>query len=143
MNVTDVRLSPNDNFPRGCHRTATHAHAAGAVSLGRSAMKKMLVLLVMGFAVMVLAQDKFNLTVKDSSTTTGVVIVSGQIAGRSVDLQCNAGSPDCKTLKAGTYIVIKLPKNHGMYDCQNADVFEQAANPDSDERIGEYCLYEK
>ena len=106
-------------------------------------MKKIIVLLVMGLATLVLAQDKLTLTVKDSSITTGVVIVEGQIAGKSVDLQCNEGSPDCKPLKHGTYTVIKLPKNHGMYDCQNVDIFDQTANPDTDQRIGEYCLMEK
>jgi len=106
-------------------------------------MKKLTALLVVGFAVLVLAQDKLTLTVKDSSSTTGVVIVEAQLAGKSVDLQCNEGSPDCKALKHGSYIAIKLPKNHGMYDCQNVDVFDVSANPETDQRLGEYCLNEK
>ena len=103
-------------------------------------MKKAIVLFLLVAAVLVLAQEMTLITVKDSSTTTGVVIVSANMSGKSVELQCNVSTPSCAPLKAGKYQMVTLPKNHGMYDCQNADVYDLSANPERDQKIGEYCL---
>jgi hypothetical protein len=35
---------------------------------------------------------------------------------------------------------VRLPKNRGMYDCQNVDWFQVAADPNKDEKLAEYCL---
>ena len=50
---------------------------------------------------------------------------------------------DCKVLEPGTYVMVRLPKNWGMYDCANVDLYASAADPASGEKLGEYCLIEK
>jgi hypothetical protein len=36
-----------------------------------------------------------------------------------------------------------LPKNHGVYDCQNVDLFDRDADPETADKVGEFCLIEK
>ena len=103
-------------------------------------MKRAVIFFLLASAIVLLAQEATTITVKESSTTTGVVIVSADMSGKTVELQCNVTSPSCTPLKVGKYQLVQLPKNHGMYDCQNADVYEPTANPASDQRLGEYCL---
>ena len=103
-------------------------------------MKKAIVLFLFVAAILVLAQEKTSITVKDSSTSTGDVVVSADMGGKPVELQCNLNTPSCAPLKAGKYQMVQLPKNYGMYDCQNADVYALSANPETDQKIGEYCL---
>jgi hypothetical protein len=99
-----------------------------------------LMLLLVAFA---LAQEKSILTVKDSWVATGVVIVEAQSAGKTVELQCNQGSAQCVQLKKGNYVMLMLPKNYGMYDCQNVDIYPESADPENTEKLGEYCLNTK
>ena len=106
-------------------------------------MKKVILLVLLVMAVAVLAQDKATLTVKDSSTYTGVVIVNAETGGKVVELQCNQNASACTTLKPGKYTMVVLPKNWGMYDCKNVDVYQETANPDTDQKLGEYCLIQK
>lgn len=103
-------------------------------------MKKAIVLFLLMSVIVVLAQEPSAINVKESFTSTGVVVVSADMSGKTVELQCNVASPSCTVLKPGKYQMVQLPKNHGMYDCQNADVFDAAANPEIDQRLGEYCL---
>jgi len=35
---------------------------------------------------------------------------------------------------------VRLPKNRGMYDCANAEVYRKSAGSDPGERLGQYCL---
>ena len=60
---------------------------------------------------------------KESTVATGVVIVTVDLHGKSVDLQCTRSMPACTELKTGKYVMVQLPKNRGLYDCQNVDVF--------------------
>ena len=107
-------------------------------------MKKLIIgVLLLGAALPALPQEKSTMTVKDSQVASGVVIVDVQIAGKSVELQCNQGMSKCEQLKRGTYQVVKLPKNRGYYDCQNVEVYAQGADPEQDEKIGAYCMVEK
>jgi hypothetical protein len=39
--------------------------------------------------------------------------------------------------------MVTLPKNHGVYECQNVDLFPGASDPDDAKKVGEYCLLEK
>ncbi|ABF39963.1 hypothetical protein Acid345_0960 [Candidatus Koribacter versatilis Ellin345] len=105
-------------------------------------MKKLLVCLILLMAVQVWAQDKTKVTVKSTEKNNGVVIVTINIsdAKKSVDLNCNDGTPSCAAPKAGEYWMVKLPKNHGVYDCQCVDLFPVTADPDSDPKLGEYCM---
>jgi hypothetical protein len=106
-------------------------------------MKRAVAIVVLLVAAFALAQEKSVLTVKDSSVATGVVLVEAQSAGKAVELQCNQGSAECTQLKKGNYVMITLPKNHGMYDCQNVDIYPETADPENTEKLGEYCFTTK
>lgn len=106
-------------------------------------MKKLAGIFVLLLVALAIAQEKSILTVKDSSVATGVVIVEAQYSGKAVELQCNQGSAACVPLKKGSYVIVKLPKNHGMYDCQNVDIYPESSDPENTEKLGEYCLNPK
>ncbi len=107
-------------------------------------MKKVLILLAILVAVVVLAQQKTStIVVTDTTIATGEVIVTANLGGKSVELQCTQSMPACTSLKNGKYQIVQLPKNHGMYDCQNVHVFAETADPETAQRIGEYCLIQK
>jgi hypothetical protein len=103
-------------------------------------MKKAVGIMMLLLAAFAIAQEKSVLTVKDSTVATGVVLVEGQSAGKSIELQCNQGSAECVPLKKGNYVMMMLPKNHGMYDCQNVDIYPESADPENTDKLGEYCL---
>jgi hypothetical protein len=106
-------------------------------------MKRVLILLLLLAAVALLAQEKSQITVKETTVSTGVVIVTANAAGKPVELQCNQSMSACTVLKPGDYWMVRLPKNHGMYDCANVDLFPKSADPETSEKIGEYCLIQK
>ena len=116
-------------------------------------MKKVITLLVlMTLGAALMAQDKSTITVKKSEVSNGVVIVTITTAAgvatspknaKTSELNCNKGASACKSLDPGTYVMVRLPKNWGMYDCDNVDVYPQGADPDTSQKIGEYCLNEK
>ncbi|MBZ5719004.1 MAG: hypothetical protein LAO03_01345 [Acidobacteriia bacterium] len=106
-------------------------------------MRKIVLLVLIVMAVVVLAQEKTSLVVKDTSINTGVVIVTAETGGKAVELQCNQNASGCTPLKSGKYLMVVLPKNWGMYDCKNVDVYQETANPDTDQKLGEYCLIQK
>jgi hypothetical protein len=107
-------------------------------------MKRSIVLFVLlAAAVQLLAQEKSQITVKESTVMTGVVIVTANVAGKPLELQCNQSMAACKAPKPGEYWMVRLPKNHGMYDCANVDLYPKSADPDTSEKIGEYCLIDK
>ena len=106
-------------------------------------MKRSLILLVLLAAAALLAQEKSQITVKETTVSTGVVIVTANMAGKPVELQCNQSMSACTVLKPGEYWMVRLPKNHGMYDCANIDLFPKSADPETSEKIGEYCLIQK
>jgi hypothetical protein len=106
-------------------------------------MKKLLVCLILMISIQAFADDKSKVTVKSTEKNSGVVIVSINDGKRTVELNCNDGFPGCTAPKNGEYLMVKLPKNHGVYDCQNVDLFQPDADPETTEKIGEYCLIEK
>ncbi len=90
------------------------------------------------------AQEKTPVKVKSSVVVTGVVIVHIQKDAKSLELQCNEGAGYCKVLQSGNYVMVELPKNYGLYDCKNVEIY--AADPDkadATEKVGAYCLIEK
>ncbi len=103
-------------------------------------MKKLLVCLILLMAVQVWAQDKTKVTVKSTEKNNGVVIVTINDGKKNIDINCNDGFPSCAAPKAGDYWMVKLPKNRGVYDCQCVDLFPMTADPDSDQKLGEYCM---
>jgi hypothetical protein len=109
-------------------------------------MNKAIILLVLILGVQLAAQDKSTITVKNSEMNNGVVIITAVQAATddqaklSLELHCNKGANSCKAPEPGTYIMVRLPKNWGMYDCANVDLYPASADPASDQKIGEYCL---
>jgi hypothetical protein len=90
------------------------------------------------------AQEKTQIKVKSSEVVTGVVIVDILKDGKSYELQCNHGAYSCASLKSGTYWMVELPPNFGMYVCRDVEVYRiENGKPASSGRIGEYCLIEK
>jgi hypothetical protein len=98
------------------------------------------ILFVLLFVLGLWAQDKAQVTVKSSQTTGGVVLIVVSENGKQLELQCTDQQAWCTSVKAGTYQMVRLPKNHGMYDCQNVDLYSASANVDTDQKLGEYCL---
>jgi hypothetical protein len=112
-------------------------------------MKHLWIFLLFLAGALVAAQDRATVTVKGSEVASGVVIVSvvqpaatDQAKG-SFELHCNKGASACKAPETGSYLMVRLPKNWGMYDCANVDLYPASADPDKDQKIGEYCLIEK
>lgn len=107
-------------------------------------MKKTILLFLLFWAVQLFAVDKTLVSVKNSTVNTGVVIVTITEAGKTYELQCNKTAPFCATPEAGNYWMVRLPKNHGVYDCADVDLYAQSADPDSGGKVlGEYCIIEK
>jgi hypothetical protein len=98
------------------------------------------ILFVLLFALTVWAQDKTQVTVKKTDTVSGIILVTATENGKQIEFQCTAQQAWCTALKAGEYQLVRLPKNHGMYDCQNVDLFSSTADVDNDQKVGEYCL---
>lgn len=99
-------------------------------------------------ALDVSAQEKSSITVRASELNSGVVILQIAKAGTDYQLHCNQGAPGCVNLKNGRYQMVELPKNFGLYECRDVEVYPQpnggsAQAPDKDARLGEYCLVEK
>jgi hypothetical protein len=112
-------------------------------------MKRSLMFLVLVFGVSAFAQDTSTITVKNSENSGGVVTITAQQAAAadqpkvSLELHCNKGVSSCKALEPGTYVMVRLPKNWGMYDCNNADIYPATADPATAQKIGEYYQAEK
>lgn len=112
-------------------------------------MKKMFFLLVLMIAAQMVAQERSTIVVKSFQVSNGVVVIT---AAESVapgqtkmayELHCNKDAGSCKTVEPGSYLMVRLPKNWGMYDCSNVDLYPSSADPDTAQKIGEYCLIEK
>jgi hypothetical protein len=113
-------------------------------------MKKALILLVFLLVVpFLIAQDHSTITVKNTQTSGDVVVINAIDTGATdhakaaLELHCNKGASSCKALPAGTYLMVRLPKNWGMYDCDNVDLYPTTADPETSQKLGEYCLAEK
>ncbi|MGA3316640.1 MAG: hypothetical protein ABSC64_09410 [Candidatus Korobacteraceae bacterium] len=112
-------------------------------------MRKAIILFGLLAAMQVMAQDKSIVTVKSGEVTNGVVILTvhqtatPQQAADTFALHCNKGMTACNVVEPGTYVMVRLPKNWGMYDCANVDLYASTADPASGEKLGEYCLIEK
>lgn len=102
--------------------------------------KETLFVLLCLLVVSVWAQDKTQVTVKKAQAISGVVLVTVAENGKALDLQCTEQQAWCTAVKPGDYQMVRLPKNHGMYDCQNVDLFSSTADVENDPKLGEYCL---
>lgn len=90
-----------------------------------------------------LSQEKTLVKVKSSELVTGVVIVHIQKDGKALELQCNERAGNCKALPSGSYLMVELPENRGMYYCKNVEIYRgDQDKPEAARKIGEYCLIE-
>jgi len=99
--------------------------------------------LVLLFALLASAQEKSQVTVKSTDVNNGVVIVTVQNGSKSVELQCNQGYNGCTVVRPGTYEMVILPKNWGMYDCTNVELYSGDTTSPDKQKIGNYCLITK
>jgi hypothetical protein len=106
-------------------------------------MRTAIILVVLFAGIQTLAQDKSQITVKTSAVNNGVVIVTAQTGKTSIELQCNKDISGCRVLEPGDYVMVRLPKNHGVYDCTNVDIYPKSADPEVAEKLGEYCVTEQ
>lgn len=111
-------------------------------------MKRLLAACLLFLAPLALAQEMEEtpatkeLTVKRAVTVNKVVIVVAVQGKTTVQLQCNEGFTSCTPLKPGSYLMVQLAKNRGIYDCANVRVYASTANPQTDDTLGEYCIVE-
>jgi hypothetical protein len=90
------------------------------------------------------AQETAHITVRGSELNNGVVILQVVKGSKAYQLQCNQGASGCSTLNNGNYQMVELPKNFGMYECRDVEIYpESAITSDKDKKLGEYCLVEK
>jgi hypothetical protein len=103
------------------------------------------VILVLGTPVVMSAQDETaseKITIKSKEVNNGVVILGVQGLKNSFELQCNKGATGCTLLDPGEYVMVRLGRNRGLYDCENAEVYKKSAEAQPTDRIGQYCLIE-
>lgn len=96
-------------------------------------------------AVPMLAQEQPEsraVTIKNSEVNNGVVILTVQEGKNSIQLQCNQGMSGCAVLEPGNYTMLRLPKNRGVYQCTNVEIYRVTTGSDLGDRIGQYCLVE-
>lgn len=115
-------------------------------------MKRALIVLALIMAAsLLLAQDKTTtITVRSTETASGVIIINAVQPGTadqtkaSFELHCNKGFPNCAVPEPGTYTMVRLPKNWGLYDgCANVDLYAGGVDPASGQKVGQYCVIEK
>lgn len=104
----------------------------------------LLALFLLFGAAEVWAQEMSSVTVRGNELNNAVVIIDVLKAGKAYELQCNQGASHCTALKNGKYQMVELPKNFGMYECRDVEIYaESAASPEKGKKLGEYCLIEK
>ena len=103
-------------------------------------MKRALFVFVILATLLAVAQELSQITVKSSELNSGVVIITAMEGKSSLELRCNKSMIGCKALEPGDYVLVRLPKNRGMYDCANVEIFASGADPAESQRIGAYCL---
>jgi hypothetical protein len=97
-------------------------------------------------AVGVLTQEQRELrtiTVRSNAVNNGVVILVAQEGRNSFELQCTKNVFGCTVLEPGNYLMARLPKDHGIYECANADIYRTTTDSKLGNKIGQYCLVEE
>ncbi|MGA9528601.1 MAG: hypothetical protein WBS24_10840 [Terriglobales bacterium] len=80
------------------------------------------------------------IAIKASSVSKQVVLVDGEVGGKSVQLECFLSVAHCKVPKEGDYVLIRFPEGEGPYmDCLNVHLYEKS-NRLRGQKIGDYCL---
>ncbi len=97
------------------------------------------------FGAVSASQEKQELiTVKSADVNNGVVVITAQGEKAPIELQCNKDFLGCAVLRPGAYLMVRLAKNHGPYECSNVTVYAKGQRPDAlGEELGSYCIAEK
>ena len=112
-------------------------------------LRRFLLFLLLALALLIVvvevaSQEVSIVNVKGYELNNGVVILDIVKAGKTYELQCNQGLSDCAPLRNGTYLMVELPQNFGMYHCKNVDLYpESATTSEGEKKLGEYCLIPK
>ncbi len=86
-------------------------------------------------------EEKSQIIVKSSTTNrNGVVIITAEEGKQTLELQCNEGTHGCTVAQAGRYWMVRLPKNRGLYDCANVELYQFQSGSEPEEKVGQYCL---
>ena len=88
-------------------------------------------------------QESQKITVKNKEVNNVLVILAVQSSKSSFELQCNKNFAGCTALDPGDYLMVRLGRNRGLYDCVNAEVYGKNANSEMGDRLGQYCLIDK
>ncbi len=135
--------------------TENEIRGEGSLCLVGAHIKKVMVLFLLlaffrGFgAAQTSAQEKSYITVRGSELNNGVIILDILKAGKAYQLQCNQGASECTNLENGNYLMVEAPRNFGMYECRDVEVYPESvatsdtSSPDKNKKLGEYCLIEK
>lgn len=109
----------------------------------------MLLFVLFGVAP-VSTQKQSIITVRGKILEDGVVALQAANNGQRYRLLCNDNMPGCSALKNGRYVMVELPKNFGMYDCKDVEVYPESAGSsngsidvDKNKKLGEFCLEEE
>jgi hypothetical protein len=104
-------------------------------------MKHIITLFCVLAAAQLVAQEAASkIAIKSSDVNNGVVSITAQEGKTRIALQCNKDMPNCTNPAPGPYLMVRLPENHGMYECKNVRVYPPDADPETAKALGEYCL---
>jgi hypothetical protein len=104
-----------------------------------------IILFVLFIPIALSAQDENGsekIMIKSKEVNNGVVILSVKGEKNPFELQCNKGATGCTLLDTGEYVMVRLGKNRGLYDCANAEVYRKTEDTQTGNKIGQYCLVE-
>jgi len=87
-------------------------------------------------------RESQKITVRSHDINNGVVILVAREGTNSFELHCNKEMSGCTPLEPGEYLMVRLPKDWGMYDCANVDLYRKSGDLEAGDKLGEYCLIE-
>ena len=103
----------------------------------------MFVFLSAGLTLAQEQRDMQTINIKSSEVSNGVVILAARDGKSSFELHCNKDFSGCAVLNPGTYSMVRLPTNHGAYECANVEVYPTTTNAGAADKLGEYCLVDE
>jgi hypothetical protein len=75
---------------------------------------------VAAMRLLLFGADKETIVIRDGSTSKDIVLVSGSLQGKPVQLECFLSVAHCKVPEQGEYVLIRFPEGKGPYmDCPN------------------------
>jgi hypothetical protein len=95
------------------------------------------------FAQIAIHKNYAKITVKGADVGNGMVTITASSDKTSIALNCNVYIPSCRALASGAYLMLRLPRKHGMYDCSVIDIYSESDVGAAGEILGEYCISEE